>query len=678
MKLLTRIRLLNWHLFENATITCQGTTYFIGVNGAGKSTILDALQFALVGGQRDVKFNQAAIAGGKRSLASYVRGELGTEGQRYLRGDTTAVVALEFCNPDGTHFAHGAVIDAYEDGRSPDVAYFIVHSAALNDDWFFESPGALFNTRAFKRHLEHFALPPQARAQIFTRVEDYRFHLLNRLGQLKETFLARIVKGLAFSPLTDIRAFVHNYLLDENLVDVKTLQAQLETLRHFEGLAADIRERIAALDQIGELDGERLANRRRRVTNGYIRRRAEGDTHLTALKTCRLELDETRLALSRAALQREELAEALKRAQTRLVDAQVALQTNLTALREKELREKLAALEAKLRDLHERESRLRDLLAAESRDAIHLRELLAGDDHPIPPSLDEFIANLQLQTPNFKLQTSNLQSLISGLDSLGQAYARDEALLGERARLLREEAAGLEAEIRSLRTGDREASHEAEAPEATRLRRLLWAELGLGPDEASFLCTTLHIPDEGWQDAVEGVLGPLRFTLLVPPEHYDAAVRLYRERRHKDGLHGVALLDGERILAHTRSARRFAQNPLPTLAAEVQTAHPAARAFMDLVLGGYVKCDSPEALREHRTAVTRECFVRRNFTTGHLNPRTCRRWFIGERALPRQIEQREARLNEIAAEMVTLNERAAALRERLALTRDKVRRFVEI
>ena len=70
MKHLTRIRLINWHLFENTTITCQGTTYFIGVNGAGKSTILDAIQFALVGGQRDVKFNQAALSGGKRTLAA--------------------------------------------------------------------------------------------------------------------------------------------------------------------------------------------------------------------------------------------------------------------------------------------------------------------------------------------------------------------------------------------------------------------------------------------------------------------------------------------------------------------------------------------------------------------------------------------------------------------------------
>jgi hypothetical protein len=274
MKSLTRIRLINWHLFENTTINCQGTTYFIGINGAGKSTVLDAVQFALVGGQRDVRFNQAAVAGSKRTLASYVRGELGTEGQRYLRGDATGVVTLEFCNPDGAFFCHGAVIDAFEDGRNPEVAYFIVHNAALDDDWFFKSPGQLYDTRAFKRNLENFALPPAGRAQVFTRLEDYRFHLLNRLGQLKDSFPAKIVKGLAFSPLTDIRSFVHNYLLDENLVDVKTLQAQLETLRHFEGLAADVRERIASLEHIEELDKERCPARRRRITNSYIARRA--------------------------------------------------------------------------------------------------------------------------------------------------------------------------------------------------------------------------------------------------------------------------------------------------------------------------------------------------------------------------------------------------------------------
>ncbi len=156
-----------------------------------------------------------------------------------------------------------------------------VHHAGLNDNWFFKAPGQLFDTRAFKRHLENFALPPLSRAQVFTRLEGYRVHLLNRLGQLKDTFPAKIVKGLAFSPLTDIRSFVHTYLLDENLVDVKTLKTQLETLPHFENLAADVRQRIDSLTRIDELDKERAANRRRRITNTYVARRVRAEIFLT-------------------------------------------------------------------------------------------------------------------------------------------------------------------------------------------------------------------------------------------------------------------------------------------------------------------------------------------------------------------------------------------------------------
>ena len=201
---------------------------------------------------------------------------------------------------------------------------------------------------------------------------------------------------------------------------------------------------------------------------------------------------------------------------------------------------------------------------------------------------------------------------------------------------------------------------------------MLHTELNLPADEIVFLCTLLHVPDEAWQDAVEGLLGHNRFTLLVPPAHYAAAVKLYRAHRRTHDLYGVALLDAERVLQHARSAAPG------SLAAEVHTDDPAARAFVDLLLGGTLKCDSLDDLRDQRLGVTRDCFVRRNFTDSHLNPHVYRRWFIGERAIPRQIEQRETRLKDIADQLAAINDRLAALRERLALTRDKVRRFVEL
>ncbi|MGZ9224503.1 MAG: ATP-binding protein, partial [Anaerolineales bacterium] len=546
MKTLTKIRLINWHLFENTTIDCQGSTYFIGINGAGKSTILDAVQFALVGGQRDVRFNQAALAGGKRTLASYVRGELGTEGQRFLRGDATGVIALEFRNPDGTLFSHGAVIDAYEDGRAPDVIYFIVHNAGSDDRWFFQedSNGRLYDTRAFKRHLDHFALAPASRAQTFTRLEDYRVHLLNRLGQLKDSFPAKIVKGLAFSPLTDIRSFVHNYLLDENLLDVKNLQEQLDTLRHFESLAVDVRERIESLDKIDELDKERSANRRRRITNGYIARRARGELHSAELKNARLKLDETRLSLHRAEMNRDQLATHLKFAETALLDAKIALQTDQSAAKERDLREKLTVLNVELNLLHQRQTDTDQILVKERADAKKLHKLLVADNHPIPSELKTFLAKPKTsKTENATYHPEaersgphTIQEYQSALITLAQEYSREQVILNEKSTVLRDEASRLEDEIRKLRTGDREISYESEAPNAMRLRRLIRAELGLSSEEVVFLCDQLSIPDKEWQDAVEGILRLNRFTLLVPPVQYDAAMKLYRERRHKENL----------------------------------------------------------------------------------------------------------------------------------------------
>jgi uncharacterized protein YPO0396 len=680
MKQLTRIRLVNWHLFENTTISCQGTTYFIGINGVGKSTILDAVQFALIGGQRDVKFNQAAMSGSQRTLTSYVRGELGTEGQRYLRDDATAVVALEFRNADDSYFVHGAVIDAYQDNRSPDITYFIVHDARLDDAWFFRSEGQLFDSRAFRRHLEHFPLPATARAQAFTRLEDYRLHLLNRLGQLKDSFCAKIVKGLAFSPLTNIRDFVHTYLLDENLVDVDMLREQLETMRHFEGLAHDIRQRIEALNRIEELDQERTTQRRLRLVNGYVGRRARSDAYLAELKRYRVELDEKRVELSRRELQRDELGERLEYARQAHFEARLRLETDATLARKKALEAEVTGLDGELRGLRGQADRLRQTLAGELADAHRLKSLLAEDGRAAPASLAAFLedgaspitshaSRLSAKPPH---ETPHVSHLQADLQHLGNEYAAQAALVENEAKGLRQEAEELQREIQKLRTGDRAASYEAEAPQSARLRRLLRAELNLAGDEVVPLYEVLHVPDEAWQDAVEGILGRARFDLLLPPAAYDDAMRLYRRRRLEDDLHGVGLPDTERILGH-------AGPPRPdSLAAEVHADHPAARAFVDLLLGGYVKCDSLEALREHRTAVTRDCFVRRNYTSSHMNPRHYRRWFIGERATPRQIEQREERLDAIRDELARLQARHTALRDRLALTRDKVRTYVEL
>ena len=67
---ITKLRLINWHYFNNYTIEFKDSNLFSGDNGAGKSTILDAIQMLLTTNIH--KFNQAANSNSKVSLLEKV------------------------------------------------------------------------------------------------------------------------------------------------------------------------------------------------------------------------------------------------------------------------------------------------------------------------------------------------------------------------------------------------------------------------------------------------------------------------------------------------------------------------------------------------------------------------------------------------------------------------------
>jgi hypothetical protein len=237
---------------------------------------------------------------------------------------------------------------------------------------------------------------------------------------------------------------------------------------------------------------------------------------------------------------------------------------------------------------------------------------------------------------------------------LADEFNRRYALLNEQVSALREEASKLEDEIRKLRTGDREVSYEGAAPQASQLKRLLRAELGLASEEVIFLCTVLNIPNHEWQDAVEGLLGQNRFTILVPPAAYNAAMRLMTPPKTAC----MVLLFGYQSILNNRSAR---SQPDSWRARWLQS--PAACVCGFTPGTGQVRYARRPSFIVRRSLA----FVRRNFTDSHLTPR-CTAAVYRRARHPRQIESRQACLDEIAAQMQTLNSLDGRLRQLRALT----------
>lgn len=68
MKLLTRIKIINWHYFWDELIEIKPIVFLTGVNGSGKSTLIDAIQVVLLGDTSGRYFNKAAMDKSARTL----------------------------------------------------------------------------------------------------------------------------------------------------------------------------------------------------------------------------------------------------------------------------------------------------------------------------------------------------------------------------------------------------------------------------------------------------------------------------------------------------------------------------------------------------------------------------------------------------------------------------------
>ena len=84
---LKRLKLINWHNFENVTFDCARLTYMIGVNAVGKTTILDAIRYFPTTNR---EFNSLGNKQGRRTLQGSVHAKQRGENAYRQRGRTVA------------------------------------------------------------------------------------------------------------------------------------------------------------------------------------------------------------------------------------------------------------------------------------------------------------------------------------------------------------------------------------------------------------------------------------------------------------------------------------------------------------------------------------------------------------------------------------------------------------
>ncbi len=664
MKQLRCLRLVNWYHFEDETLRLNGSCLLLGDNGSGKSTVLDAIQLALVADLGEVRFNKAANEKGHRTLHGYVRWKLGSEDelrpgqQRYGRGACTSYAMLEFADDhDPTaDFVCGVVMEASESDSDVSRSHFVLPRTSVAEVPAI-GPGDLVRTsREFRALLRDL---PGARPSL--DIGSYRDEIRHRLGALPASFHRLLVKALDFKPLGQVRDFVFNYLLDPRPVDTESLQANLEHYKRLEAEAHKAEQRIGALDEICEL-GERIAQERRTAeSHRYLALRGDLDDAVQ-------EVERLQGQIAEIGARREILVAECGRLEDRLAFLSGERDRVMGLLQRDPVFEQIRALE---RDLDRVGRELKDARAA----ADEARRLLASQQATLELLLSPPARDLRRDRPEFfsgdeltgtvdqpalidrvqralaregELGGRELGGWIRRLDAAAQALWTGQHALEKELEEARGEGKRLEEERAELEKGRQRYD---DGPEA--LLHLLRQKLR-GSREPMPLCELVEIANERWRDSVEGYLNTRRFDVLVAPADFPRALSLYE--RHKRGyvvpgrgevfISGAGLVDVERVLATSPRSEPH------SLARQVETDDPLARAYVEHLLGDVICCESEQELRRHRRAITDSVMVYQNHVARQTPPHVYARHFIGAAARARRRDEIDRRLGELAETFV--------------------------
>lgn len=643
MKKLTRMKLINWHRFENCIIDFGDSTLISGENGAGKSTLLDAIQFVITCSAN--AFNKAAHENGKRKLTGYVRCKTGKESRPYERtGQISAHIALEFYEESKErYFIVGAVVDFASEGQETTGRY-LIDNKRLTEEMFFKgnTPRSISEFRAANKSIRQWCT---------TQIEAKKM-IKSRFGRIEDKFFTLIPKALAFKPIDDIKDFVYSYVLDEKEVNIEVLRENVRTYQDLKRTLESVKKRMEKLEKIDSLHSDVKECIRKDSMYEFYLSQADVDISKENIRT---------------------LEQEIKAEERRKADAEKELDFVKTEKEEKFQMETNLRLELKQNQefiaLEEQKKERERLKEEEKQALIEKREL----QQSVKQALNAVYQLLEVKDVDdcireYECELKNLEKLhdIIRTKEITENVIRYK---GEMFAKIQEKLAEVKIKQEKQQKERQELKNKIEQLERKKLSyppavncvleavREEFARIGRKP-EPYVLCETLEITDDSWRNAVEGYLNTQRFYILVEPEHFDIALGIYDRLRREKKAYGVGLIN-------TQNMEAYDETPKGTLASVVVSKNKYAKRFINMMLGKVTMCERYSDLKRYPTSITKECMKYQNRVASAIKPEIFNVPFIGKNALKVQLEQAKAQKEILDKHIKAVNEQKNMLESML-------------
>lgn len=620
MKRLTGMRLINWHAFVDETLDINNSVLLSGENGAGKSTILDAIQFVLTCSKNH--FNKAANENSKRNLTGYVRYKTGREGSEYLRnGDITSHIAMEFYEEGRkNHFVIGAVIDSSSE-TSEKVMFYRIEKNKISDLKYIDNGKPL--------DISNFRLSHRSKSiQSYTNYGEARKDFLNKFGRIGDKFNELLPKALAFKPITDVKDFVYQYILEEKELSIDNLRENIRTYKECQDLVDDVRRRLDKLEKIKDSYEEYEKAVNNVNLHSFIIDITEREILREEFKLLEEKISNCENDIILKEKQQSEVATRISQKEDERSNIQITLKTNENFIALNDIDRKITDKKKNLIILEDKRKAFVNRLKEEERRLEKLKDL--GVEVIDITSFLSFSKTINDELESFINLAKVLHEKLEDRRnmSLKEVVNYEHQLSKENEELKEAEESIKELEKRNLQYPKNVTILKQEILNHFKL-------LGV-KDEPKILCEVLEVIDPKWKNAIEGYLNSQRFYLIVEGNNFDKALSVYDRLKSKNALHSVGLIN-------TSKLEKYTDVNVNSLAAVITSKSTSAKRFINMILGKVIREEDINKLKEYKTAITPECMVYKNHVARAIDPEVYKRPYIGEEAYKIQLEEFKAK-----------------------------------
>lgn len=672
MKIFKKLLLINWHHFEFEEFDFNQSNYLSGGTGVGKSTLLDALQLLLLADTSGRYFNKAARDKSERTVKDYLRRiSKSQDGENYIylrNGHFSSYVVGEFYD-DVKHvsFCIGVIYETYNDGTD-DHRFFSIKDAIPENKFLDgnEIPMLIRTAGGVTGLLDWLKKNYKASEySVYDSLGSYKEDFRAKMGNIDPRFETVFRKAMTFSTnqIPNIKSFITQYVVDvPNQIDIEDMLENIRYYKQIEAAAARVGQQIEMLQSIHDLFDDYVKESERLKIYQFLNKRSELEEVFQERDKAYKSIEDDKLIIESCTKKIGELEDQIRELSEKKERLSKELYSGDLAKIKADLEEKKKQLNEKIDTINESIRRLkRDMVYILSswNQALSLFEKYGT---PAPVELKTILSEASTLGASYeninKPYLSALQKQMRPYHTTAQNIVSGINLTIEK---LKEEIAGIQTRISQLEKGRK--SYGDNGHNVISLLSLIEQRLTEKYQKSVkpiVLTDAVEVKDEKWRNALEGYLNTQKFNLIIEPEYFIEALKIYDQAKRNMNLYGVGLVDVQKIMENSSDITPG------SLAEELETRNSYARAYVNYLLGRVMKCERVEDLRKHNIAITPSCMLYQGFVARQLNPKIYETIYLGQKAIAVQIEQNKKLLSEKENEYKTQSSRYNTLSDALS------------